>query len=528
MTKTQFQRLVEQGFNRIPVHREILADLDTPLSTYLKLANAPYSYLLESVQGGEKWGRYSFIGLPCRKIIRVRGHDISVEHAGEIVEQARVPDPLAWIAEFQGRYRVPASAEGLPRFAGGLVGYFGYDIIRYIEPRLATCPNPDPLDTPDILFLVSEDVVVFDNLSGKLFIITLIDPALERAFDRAQQRLDEVMERLLGPGPSYRAVAPAKNKKVGEQDFSSSFSREGYMAAVERIQRYIVDGDCMQVVPSQRMSIPFTLPPLDLYRALRSVNPSPYMYFLNLGDFHIVGSSPEILARLEDGMVTVRPIAGTRPRGATEAEDQALEQELLSDPKELAEHLMLIDLGRNDVGRVSETGSVKVTEQMVVERYSHVMHIVSNVTGRLKPGLTAIDVLRATHPAGTLSGAPKIRAMEIIDELEPVKRGVYSGALGYLSWTGNMDTAIIIRTAVIKDGMLHIQAGGGIVADSAPETEWEETLNKRRAMFRAVALTNRVDRRSREGVESCLNHYTSNTTKVLQISIYGSCPLTYL
>ena len=489
MNKEQFQQLVEQGFNRIPVHREILADMDTPLSTYLKLADAPYSYLLESVQGGEKWGRYSFIGLPCRKIIRVRGHRISVEHAGEIVEQTTVDDPLAWIEQFQSRYRVPAMSHGLPRFAGGLVGYFGYDIIRYVEPRLAECPNPDPLDTPDILLLVSEDIVIFDNLAGKLYLITLVDPALERAFERAQQRLHEIIDKLHSPLSGYSPVSAADaDKDVQERDFQSSFSREGYEAAVERIKQYIIEGDCMQVVPSQRMSIPFSKPPLDLYRALRSVNPSPYMYYFNLADFHIVGSSPEILARLEGNMVTVRPIAGTRPRGASETEDQALEQELLSDPKELAEHLMLIDLGRNDVGRVAATGTVKLTEQMAVERYSHVMHIVSNVIGELQPGLTAIDVLRATHPAGTVSGAPKIRAMEIIDELEPVKRGIYSGAVGYLSWSGNMDTAIAIRTAVIKDNVLHIQAGGGIVADSVPATEWEETLNKRRAMFRAVAL----------------------------------------
>ena len=489
MNKEQFQQLVEQGFNRIPVHREILADMDTPLSTYLKLADAPYSYLLESVQGGEKWGRYSFIGLPCRKIIRVRGHRISVEHAGEIVEQTTVDDPLAWIEQFQSRYRVPAMSHGLPRFAGGLVGYFGYDIIRYVEPRLAQCPNPDPLDTPDILLLVSEDIVIFDNLAGKLYLITLVDPALERAFERAQQRLHEIIDKLHSPLSGYSPVSAADaDKDVQERDFQSSFSREGYEAAVERIKQYIIEGDCMQVVPSQRMSIPFSKPPLDLYRALRSVNPSPYMYYFNLADFHIVGSSPEILARLEGNMVTVRPIAGTRPRGASETEDQALEQELLSDPKELAEHLMLIDLGRNDVGRVAATGTVKLTEQMAVERYSHVMHIVSNVIGKLQPELTAIDVLRATHPAGTVSGAPKIRAMEIIDELEPVKRGIYSGAVGYLSWSGNMDTAIAIRTAVIKDNVLHIQAGGGIVADSVPATEWEETLNKRRAMFRAVAL----------------------------------------
>ena len=486
MNQQNFQRLVEQGFNRIPVAREMLADFDTPLSTYLKLADAPYSYLLESVHGGEKWGRYSIIGLPCRKIIRVRGQRVTVEHAGEIVEALECPDPLAWLQDFQNRYRVPATGEGLPRFIGGLVGYFGYDTIRYIEPKSARCPNPDPLDNPDILLLVSEDVVVFDNLAGRLYLITLVDPAVERAYARAQQRLDDWGEQLRAARSLY--TPPHPNQSTTEIQFVSGFTQHGYESAVERIKEYILAGDCMQVVPSQRLSAPFRAAPLDLYRALRGLNPSSYMYFLNLGDFHIVGSSPEILTRLEDGLLTVRPIAGTRHRGATEEQDQALAAELLADPKELAEHLMLIDLGRNDVGRVSEIGSVQLTEKMVIERYSHVMHIVSNVTGRLRPGLTAIDALRATFPAGTVSGAPKIHAMEIIDELEPVKRGIYAGAVGYLSWSGNMDTAIAIRTAVLKDGMLHIQAGGGVVADSIPEKEWQETMNKGRALFRAAAL----------------------------------------
>jgi len=493
MNQDNLQQLSAQGFNRVPVVREVLADLDTPLSTYLKLADAPHTYLFESVQGGEKWGRYSFIGLPCRTIVRVCGHLITVEHDGHLIESAESADPLEWLQAFQARYRVAETEQGLPRFAGGLVGYFGYDTIRYIEPRLETCPNPDPLQTPDIVLMLSEEVVVFDNLSGKLFLIILIDPSQDQAYSDAQHRLDELVEQLRTGHVDYARDTEvlADEDEVGEDDFASVFSQQGYEDAVQRIKQYIVEGDCMQVVPSQRMSIPFRARPLDLYRALRSLNPSPYMYFLHLDDFHIVGSSPEILTRLEDGIVTVRPIAGTRPRGATEAEDKALEVELLADPKELAEHLMLIDLGRNDVGRVSEIGSVTLTEQMVIERYSHVMHIVSNVTGRLNPGLDAIDVLRATFPAGTLTGAPKIRAMEIIDELEPVKRGVYGGAVGYLSWSGNMDMAIAIRTAVIKDKVLYIQAGGGIVADSVPRLEWEETLNKRRAMFRAVAVAER-------------------------------------
>ncbi|TCO76538.1 anthranilate synthase component I [Plasticicumulans lactativorans] len=489
MNAELFSALVAQGYNRIPVAREVLADLDTPLSVYLKLADGPYSYLLESVHGGEKWGRYSMIGLPARSLLRVRGHTVTLETAGEVVERATVADPLAWIEAFHARYRVPDNLPGLPRFAGGLVGYFGYDIVRYVEARLATCPNPDPLDNPDVLLLVSEDVVVFDNLAGRLYVITQVDPAVED-YARAEARLDALVGRLRDTHPRYRTLA-GEAAEVGEQDFQASFTREGFEAAVRRIQAYIHAGDCMQVVPSQRMSIPFGAEPLDLYRALRTINPSPYMFFFNFGDFHVVGSSPEILTRVEDGLVTVRPIAGTRPRGATEAEDARLADELLADPKEIAEHVMLIDLGRNDVGRVSTIGSVKVTERLVIERYSHVMHIVSNVTGRLKPGLSALDVLRAVHPAGTLSGAPKIRAMEIIDELEPVKRGVYGGAVGYLSWSGNMDTAIAIRTAVIKGGTLHVQAGAGIVADSVPATEWEETLNKRRAMFRAVAMAER-------------------------------------
>ena len=484
MTPDVFAALAAQGHNRIPLVREVLADLDTPLSVYLKLAEGPYSYLLESVQGGEKWGRYSIIGLPCRTVLKVTGNRIAVERDGAVVEETESADPLAWIDAFQPRFRV-ATHSGLPRFTGGLVGYFGYDTIRYIEPRLARCPNPDQLGTPDILLMVSDEVVVFDNLSGRMYIILHLDPEAGDTLEHGQARVAELNARMQRGAPRR---APNGNHRVHETDFVSGFTQTGFESAVDRIKSYILEGDCMQVVLSQRLSIPFHARPLDLYRALRGLNPSPYMYFLDLGDFQIVGSSPEILTRLEDGQVTVRPIAGTRRRGQTEAEDKALEVELLADPKELAEHLMLIDLGRNDTGRVAKVGSVRVTDRMIVERYSHVMHIVSNVVGELKEGMTAIDVLRATFPAGTVSGAPKIRAMEIIDELEPVKRGVYSGAVGYLAWNGNMDTAIAIRTAVIKDGTLHIQAGAGIVADSVPELEWQETMNKGRAIFRAVAL----------------------------------------
>ncbi|SIS83850.1 anthranilate synthase component 1 [Thalassolituus maritimus] len=486
MTPQSFAALAEQGYNRIPVARQVLADLDTPLSTYLKLADQPYTYLFESVQGGEKWGRYSMIGLPAREVIRVCGYTVQHLRDGEIIEEHEVNDPLAFIEEFQGRFRVP-ELEGLPKFDGGLVGYFGYDTIRYIEPRLKdSCPE-DEIGTPDILLMVSEEVVVFDNLSGKLHLIVMADPSVEKAFEKAEQRLDELRETLRAP---YRGeVGQLRTAtEITEEDFRSCFGEQKFMDAVDQIKEYVLSGDIMQCVISQRMRIPFDGNPVDVYRALRTLNPSPYMYCLNLGDFHVVGSSPEILARLEDGEVTVRPIAGTRKRGHTEEEDKAFEEELLADPKEIAEHLMLIDLGRNDVGRIAKSGQVKVTDQMVVERYSHVMHIVSNVTGKVKDGITAMDVLRAAHPAGTLSGAPKIRAMEIIDEFESTKRGVYGGAVGYLSWNGNMDTAIAIRTAVIKDGTLNIQAGAGVVADSVPRLEWKETMNKGRAVFRAVAM----------------------------------------
>ncbi|KIP88699.1 MULTISPECIES: anthranilate synthase component I [Pseudomonas] len=486
MIHEEFLRLAAEGYNRIPLACETIADFDTPLSIYLKLADAPNSYLLESVQGGEKWGRYSIIGLPARTVLRVHDHRVVISTDGVDVERHECADPLDFVETFKARYSVPTIA-GLPRFNGGLVGYFAYDSVRYVEPKLAGGVNPDTLGTPDILLMVSDAVVVFDNLAGKMHAIVLVDPAEPDAFARGQEQLQAILHKLRQPFTPRLGVD--LNKASGEEpSFRSSFSRDDYERSVNAIKDYILAGDCMQVVISQRMSIPFKAAPIDLYRALRCINPTPYMYFFNFGDFHVVGSSPEVLVRVEDNLVTVRPIAGTRPRGATEEADLALEQDLLSDAKEVAEHLMLIDLGRNDTGRVSEIGSVKLTEKMVIERYSNVMHIVSNVTGELKKGLTSMDALRAILPAGTLSGAPKIRAMEIIDELEPVKRGVYGGAVGYYAWNGNMDTAIAIRTAVIKDGELHVQAGAGIVADSVPALEWEETLNKRRAMFKAVAL----------------------------------------
>ncbi len=484
MNLRQFNQ-IKSDYNRIPLVREVLADLDTPLSTYLKLANQPYSYLFESVQGGEKWGRYSIIGLACATRLKVFGNRVILETDGRIINDQETADPLAFIEDYLDSFKV-AEADYLPKFHGGLVGYFGYDTIRFIEPKLAKCPNPDKHETPDILLMLSDRLVVFDNLSSRMFLIVHVDPATEQAWESGQASLDELEQTLESIRLSVKPLA-TKNR-VSEADFTSEFTQQGYQQAVEKARKYIIDGDAMQIVLSQRLSIPYKAEPISLYRALRSLNPSPYLYYLNLDDFFVVGSSPEILVRLEDHAVTVRPIAGTRPRGKDTASDMALEMDLLSDPKELAEHLMLIDLGRNDAGRVSQTGTVELTEKMLVERYSHVMHIVSNVEGKLKPDMSAIDVLRATFPAGTVSGAPKIRAMEIIDELEPVKRGIYSGAVGYLSWGGNMDTAIAIRTAVIKDQTLYIQAGAGIVYDSIPEKEWDETMNKGRAIFRAVAM----------------------------------------
>ncbi|MCG8673211.1 MAG: anthranilate synthase component I [Pseudomonadales bacterium] len=484
MSPEQFQSLAAEGYNSIPVMREVLADLDTPLSTYLKLADAPYSYLFESVQGGEKWGRYSIIGLPCDLILRVVDRTITIEENGTVIETHQVEDPLAFIEDYEKQFRVP-ELPNLPRFTGGLVGYFGYDIVRYIEKRLDRGAKEDPIGTPDIMLMLSTDVVVFDTLRGSLFVVTHANPEESDAYAKAEQRLANLIEKLKLPTQHPES---GEHKTVSESDFVSGFEQPAFESAVNDIKDYVLAGDVMQVVISQRMSIPFDRPPINLYRALRCLNPSPYMYFLNMGDFHIVGSSPEILARVDHGTVSVRPIAGTRRRGKTSEDDLAMEQDLLNDPKEIAEHLMLIDLGRNDVGRIADIGSVELTDKMVVERYSHVMHIVSNVEGQLKDGKSAMDVLRATFPAGTLSGAPKIRAMEIIDDLEPVKRGIYGGAVGYLAWNGDMDTAIAIRTAVIKDDQLHIQAGAGVVADSVPKLEWKETNNKARAIFKAVAM----------------------------------------
>lgn len=484
LSHAQFQRYAADGFTLVPVVREVLSDLDTPLSVYLKLADGPHTYLFESVEGGERFGRYSIIGLPARTVYEFRGHTLHVREHGEVVETREVEDPLAEVERLRAAHKVP-QIEGLPGFNGGLVGWFGFECIEYIEPRLKANAKPDELGTPDILLMRSDELAVFDNLKGRLYLIVHADPHAPQAWAQANRRLDALTHRLRHGGAPYpETLRPAA---LDEADFVSGFTREGFIEAVQKAQDYIRSGDAFQVVLSQRMSVPFSARPVDVYRALRALNPSPYMYFLDVGGTQVVGSSPEILVRQQQGKVTVRPIAGTRPRGKTVEEDQALEAELLADPKERAEHLMLIDLGRNDAGRVSVAGSVAVGEQFVIERYSHVMHIVSEVTGRLQPRLSYADVLRATFPAGTVSGAPKIRALEIIRELEPIKRNVYAGAIGYIGWHGDADTAIAIRTAVIQDGRLHVQAGAGIVFDSDPQKEWDETMNKGRALFRAVA-----------------------------------------
>ncbi len=480
ITEQEFNELAKQGYNRIPLVIETFADLDTPLSLYLKLANRPFSYLLESLQGGERFGRYSFIGLPADTRITVRGKKITLTRGSESTEIA-ADNPLDYIREYQSQFRV-APLSGLPRYTGGLAGYFGYETIRYIEPRLSQVQKPDAIGTPDILLMLTEQLAVVDNLTGRLTFIVYANPEEHDAYAHARQRLRELVSLLRLPVEI--PFEPASKSSEAKSEFGES----AFKAAVERAKQYIFDGDIMQVVLSQRMSQPFAASPLSLYRALRSINPSPYMFYYDMGDHHVVGSSPEILARLEGDMVTVRPIAGTRPRGKSQAEDAALAKDLLNDPKELAEHLMLIDLGRNDIGRVGRNGTVRVTEKMIIERYSHVMHIVSNVDARLKEGLAAMDVLKATFPAGTVSGAAKVRAMEIIDELEPSKRGIYAGAVGYLGFNGDMDVAIALRTAVVKGGMLYVQAGAGIVADSNPDSEWQETQNKARAVLRAAEM----------------------------------------
>ena len=481
MQFSQFNALVEEGYNHIPLSREVVVDTDTPLALYLKLANTPFTYFLESVQGGEKWGRYSFIGLAAETIIKVNEYEIFVEKNGSLQEKFDVQDPLAWIEDFQEQFKVP-QLDNLPDFNGGLVGYFGYEIIRYIEPKLKNIEKKDELNVPDILLMVSNDLLVVDNLTSKVHIITHVSPE-DGSFDDGIAKLDLIESNIK---KSFEHD-DTQSEKIKSQDFISSFGKNNFVHAVEKVQKYITAGDVMQVVPSQRLSCKFNSNPVELYRQLRILNPSPYMYYLNLDDFAIVGSSPEILTRVDNNNVaTIRPIAGTRSRGKTEEEDKDNEKDLLSDEKEIAEHLMLIDLGRNDLGRIAKTGTVNLTDKMFIERYSHVMHIVSNVECELKDDMSSIDVLRATFPAGTLSGAPKVRAMEIIDEVETLKRNIYSGAIGNLSWHGGMDLAIAIRTAIVKNDVLYVQAGAGVVHDSVPEMEWQETMDKAQALIRAA------------------------------------------
>ena len=493
ITELEFKSLSAQGYNRIPLMVEAFADLETPLSLYLKLAHTKdggkYSFLLESVVGGERFGRYSFIGLPARTLIRASGFGAAarteVVTDGQVVETAE-GNPLDFIDAYQKRFKV-ALRPGLPRFCGGLAGYFGYDAVRHIEKKLeATCP-PDTLGCPDIMLLQCEELAVIDNLSGKLYLIVYADPTRPEAYTIAKRRLRELRDQL-----KYSVSAP-QVKPTQAHPAERSFAKADYLAAVERAKEMIAGGEFMQVQIGQRISKRYTESPLSLYRALRSMNPSPYMFYYDLGDFHVVAASPEILVRQEnmpngEQKVTIRPLAGTRPRGASAELDKAAEVELINDPKERAEHVMLIDLARNDIGRIAKIGTVKVTEAFAVERYSHVMHIVSNVEGTLKDGMTAIDVLKATFPAGTLTGAPKVHAMEVIDQLEPVKRGIYGGACGYISYAGDMDVAITIRTGIIKNQVLHVQAAAGVVADSVPELEWKETEAKARALLRAAEL----------------------------------------
>jgi anthranilate synthase component I len=487
MTELEFKSLATQGYNRIPLIAEAFADLETPLTLYLKLAQTQNAgkntFLLESVVGGERFGRYSFIGLPASTLMRSFGTRTEVVKNG-LVTEIHEGNPLEFITEFQSRYRA-ALRPGMPRFCGGLAGYFGYDTVRHIEKRLAHTAPRDDLGLPDIQLLVTEELAVIDNLSGKLYLIVYADPTQPEAYSKGRQRLKDLRAML------RRAVDVPVTSASVRTDTVREFGKEDYLKAVARAKEYVMAGDLMQVQVGQRLRKSYVDSPLSLYRALRSLNPSPYMYFYNFGDMQIVGASPEILVRneqLDDGKkkVTIRPLAGTRPRGATPDKDAQLAKELLADPKEIAEHVMLIDLARNDIGRIAETGSVKVTDKLVIEKYSHVQHIVSNVEGTLKPELSNLDVLKATFPAGTLSGAPKVRAMEIIDELEPTKRGIYGGACGYLSFGGEMDLAIAIRTGVIKDGTLYVQAAAGVVADSVPEMEWQETENKARAVLRAA------------------------------------------
>ena len=489
-SRNEFFKLARRG-NLIPIYREVLADMETPVSAFRKIDDGRSAFLLESIEGGEKWARYSFLGVGSGRLFRSRGRFFEVLENGEVARSGEVDDPLAELKRFVASY-APVELPGLPRFFGGAVGYLGYDMVRFVEELPAL--KPTQIGVWDCCFLITENLLIFDNMRQKIKVVSNVhlgdfeDPA--RAYDRAAAAIDALVARLRGERPSRPAIARA----AGDGELQSNFTRAGFEAAVERCKEYVRAGDVIQVVLSQRFSGDLDVDPFDIYRALRVVNPSPYMFYLQFDDTRVIGASPEVLVRKEGSRVEVRPIAGTRPRGVTVEEDLRLEEELLADPKERAEHIMLVDLGRNDLGRVCATGTVQVDELMVVERYSHVMHIVSNVSGELLPGRDALDVFRAAFPAGTLSGAPKIRAMEIIEELEPCRREIYGGAVGYISYTGNMDLAIAIRTMVAHGGRVYLQAGAGVVADSVPAAEYQETVNKAMGVKLALQM-------AREGLD---------------------------
>ena len=483
MTEQDFIKYIEKGYNLIPLKSTLINDGLDPIDVYQKLSNMPKSYLLESLEGEKDWSRYTIIGLPSEEYIELKNNRIKYFISNKLVEDVETNNPIDWIEEFQKKFNVPSDSN-LPKFQGGLVGYFGFDTVKYFEPAIKATMQKDDMDTPDICLIVSKEFLVFDKINNQIHIVIYTQNDLD-SFKESQdkiQKLEIFLRDKIIPEP--KTIRQPK-EKITNLDINYHFNKNDFISSVDKIKKYIIDGDVMQVVLSQRMSMDFVGESINFYRELRELNPSPYMYYLNMGDYQIVGSSPEILVRLEDDLITVRPIAGTRPRGKNENEDNILENELRNDPKELAEHLMLIDLGRNDAGKVSKVGSIKLTDKMMIEKYSHVMHMVSNVTGNIEKKLGMIDVLKSTFPAGTVSGAPKIRAIDIIYELETIKRGIYAGAIGYLGWNGNMDTAIAIRTCVIKDGKLNIQCGAGIVNDSIAELEWEETLNKGKAIVQA-------------------------------------------
>lgn len=494
----EFKSLAVRG-NIIPVYKEIMGDMETPVSALVKLNKSPL-FLLESVLGGEKWARYSFLGINPSMTIICRGRKVEIRHslANDLkysgIEEGifEASDPLSAVKDMLSLFK-PVHVDGLPRFYGGFVGYIGYDVVKAFE-RIPDMPK-ESLDVPDVFLMLADTILIFDNLKQTIKIVTNVHTEgknLTEAYREAEERISDIvfdLKKTESRSVEFRSVdSNLQNSYLMPESFISNFKKEDFLNAVSKTKEYIKAGDIFQLVLSQRFGIKSDANPIDIYRALRMINPSPYMYYLDTGDAQLVGSSPEILVRLEDGEINLRPIAGTRRRGNTEAEDLTLENELKKDPKEIAEHIMLVDLGRNDVGKVAEAGMVKVTELMSVERYSHVMHIVSNVEGNLKKGLDAFDVFRSCFPAGTVSGAPKIRAMEIIEELEPTKRGPYAGSVGYFSYSGNMDTCITIRTLLVKDGMVYVQAGAGIVADSVPENEYIETVNKAMAMMKAVEV----------------------------------------